>query len=188
MMAPTLWTGPRSAAPAAKPTSGTSSRTGRATPPVCVTASTAPRSSSSRRKPDAIALAPALGSPPTSVGARGATPARALPTGIPKCTASIDHSPVSLRPSPNAGRSSRSATGVELVDEYAWLRADNWQEVMRDPALLGPSRSAPTSRPRTPTREATLSDTADVAGHPVRRDEGAHQGGRQLGAGPGRRL
>ena len=23
--------------------------------------------------------------------------------------------------------------GVELVDEYAWLRADNWQEVMRDP-------------------------------------------------------
>ena len=27
---------------------------------------------------------------------------------------------------------------VELVDEYAWLRADNWQEVMRDPSLLAP--------------------------------------------------
>src|SRR5262245_52021558 len=26
--------------------------------------------------------------------------------------------------------------GVELVDEYAWLRAENWQEVMRDPTLL----------------------------------------------------
>ncbi len=26
--------------------------------------------------------------------------------------------------------------GVELVDEYAWLRADNWQDVMRDPAVL----------------------------------------------------
>jgi oligopeptidase B len=26
--------------------------------------------------------------------------------------------------------------GVELVDEYAWLRAANWQEVMRDPAVL----------------------------------------------------
>jgi len=26
--------------------------------------------------------------------------------------------------------------GVELVDEYAWLRADNWQEVMRDPSVL----------------------------------------------------
>ena len=27
---------------------------------------------------------------------------------------------------------------VELVDEYAWLRADNWQDVMREPALLAP--------------------------------------------------
>jgi oligopeptidase B len=26
--------------------------------------------------------------------------------------------------------------GVELADEYAWLRADNWQEVMRDPGVL----------------------------------------------------
>jgi len=28
--------------------------------------------------------------------------------------------------------------GVELVDEYAWLRADNWQEVMREPSTLAP--------------------------------------------------
>ena len=26
--------------------------------------------------------------------------------------------------------------GIERVDDYAWLRADNWQEVMRDPATL----------------------------------------------------
>ena len=26
--------------------------------------------------------------------------------------------------------------GIERVDDYAWLRADNWQEVMRDPAAL----------------------------------------------------
>lgn len=26
--------------------------------------------------------------------------------------------------------------GVEIVDDYAWLRAPNWQEVMRDPSLL----------------------------------------------------
>ena len=26
--------------------------------------------------------------------------------------------------------------GVEIVDEYAWLRADNWQEVMREPSAL----------------------------------------------------
>ncbi len=28
--------------------------------------------------------------------------------------------------------------GLELVDDYAWLRDDNWQEVMRDPATLAP--------------------------------------------------
>ncbi|MEJ2228606.1 MAG: S9 family peptidase [Alphaproteobacteria bacterium] len=26
--------------------------------------------------------------------------------------------------------------GIERVDDYAWLRADNWQEVMRDPSAL----------------------------------------------------
>jgi len=26
--------------------------------------------------------------------------------------------------------------GIERVDDYAWLRADNWQAVMRDPAVL----------------------------------------------------
>src|SRR5690606_28340882 len=26
--------------------------------------------------------------------------------------------------------------GVTLIDDYAWLRADNWQDVMRDPAVL----------------------------------------------------
>lgn len=26
--------------------------------------------------------------------------------------------------------------GIERVDDYAWLRAENWQEVMRDPASL----------------------------------------------------
>jgi len=29
--------------------------------------------------------------------------------------------------------------GVTLTDEYAWLRAPNWQEVMRDPAKLDPA-------------------------------------------------
>ena len=28
--------------------------------------------------------------------------------------------------------------GIELADDYAWLRADNWQEVMRDPSSLPP--------------------------------------------------
>ena len=29
--------------------------------------------------------------------------------------------------------------GIEKADDYAWLRADNWQEVMRDPAALDPA-------------------------------------------------
>lgn len=28
--------------------------------------------------------------------------------------------------------------GVDLVDDYAWLRADNWQDVLREPDLLDP--------------------------------------------------
>lgn len=28
--------------------------------------------------------------------------------------------------------------GAALTDEYAWLRADNWQDVMQDPAVLAP--------------------------------------------------
>jgi oligopeptidase B len=28
--------------------------------------------------------------------------------------------------------------GVEVTDEYAWLRASNWQDVMRDPGVLDP--------------------------------------------------
>ncbi|MCX5512179.1 S9 family peptidase [Kaistia algarum] len=28
--------------------------------------------------------------------------------------------------------------GVTLTDDYAWLRAENWQEVMRDPSVLDP--------------------------------------------------
>ncbi|MDQ0469705.1 S9 family peptidase [Labrys wisconsinensis] len=30
----------------------------------------------------------------------------------------------------------RVVHGVRLTDDYAWLRADNWQEVLRDPAAL----------------------------------------------------
>src|SRR5436853_1996436 len=41
-------------------------------------------------------------------------------------------------PPPRAERDPRTATrhGVTLTDDYAWLRAENWREVMRDPARL----------------------------------------------------
>jgi oligopeptidase B len=45
--------------------------------------------------------------------------------------------PAAMAP-PRAARRPVSAVhhGVEIVDDYAWLRADNWQEVMRDPGVL----------------------------------------------------
>ncbi|HZF72056.1 MAG TPA: hypothetical protein VEZ51_01410, partial [Gemmatimonadaceae bacterium] len=41
---------------------------------------------------------------------------------------------------PRAERRPRISTwhGTTLTDDYAWLRADNWREVMRDPAALDP--------------------------------------------------
>src|SRR5215475_6934656 len=32
----------------------------------------------------------------------------------------------------------RVVHGTVLRDDYAWLRADNWQDVLRDPAALAP--------------------------------------------------
>jgi oligopeptidase B len=45
-----------------------------------------------------------------------------------------------LAVAPLAARRPRIAKwhGVDLVDDYAWLKADNWQDVMRDPAVLDP--------------------------------------------------
>ena len=49
--------------------------------------------------------------------------------------------------------------GIELVDEYAWLRADNWQEVMRDPEALDPQIRAYLEAENAYT-EGALADTA----------------------------
>lgn len=49
--------------------------------------------------------------------------------------------------------------GVELVDEYAWLRAPNWQEVMREPAILDPQIRAYLEAENAYT-EAALEDTS----------------------------
>ena len=46
----------------------------------------------------------------------------------------LDPSPVA--PVVTTRSSVQVAHGVELEDAYAWLRADNWQEVLRDPAVL----------------------------------------------------
>src|SRR5215213_1586565 len=48
--------------------------------------------------------------------------------------------PSRLPSPPRAERRPKVSTvhGTTLVDDYAWLRAANWQEVMRDPSALDP--------------------------------------------------
>ena len=70
--------------------------------------------------------------------------------------------PSSLLPPVAAKRASSTAWhGVDLVDEYAWLRADNWQEVMRDPAVLDAEIRAYLEAENAYT-DAALADTADL--------------------------
>jgi oligopeptidase B len=49
-----------------------------------------------------------------------------------------------LPPAPIAERHPKVSTwhGATLTDDYAWLRADNWREVMRDPSVLDPRINA----------------------------------------------
>lgn len=39
--------------------------------------------------------------------------------------------------------------GITRTDDYAWLRADNWQAMFKDPSILD-LRSAAISKPKTP--------------------------------------
>jgi oligopeptidase B len=51
--------------------------------------------------------------------------------------------------------------GFELVDEFAWLRAENWQEVMRDPGVLDPNVRAYLEAENA-FADAALADTRDL--------------------------
>ena len=45
--------------------------------------------------------------------------------------------PIEIAPPPvRREPSRRTVHGTALVDDYAWLRAANWREVLRDPASL----------------------------------------------------
>ncbi|WP_424178354.1 S9 family peptidase [Yoonia sp. TsM2_T14_4] len=64
---------------------------------------------------------------------------------------------------PLAGKRPTTATahGVTLRDDFAWLRADNWQEAMRDPAKL-PSDIADYLTAENGYYDAAMADTADL--------------------------
>lgn len=51
--------------------------------------------------------------------------------------------------------------GIRRVDDYAWLRADNWQEVFRDPSLLAPEIRAHLDAENA-YQAALMADTADL--------------------------
>ena len=51
--------------------------------------------------------------------------------------------------------------GVERIDNYAWLRAANWQEVMRDPAALAPDIRAYLEAENAYTAQA-MADTVEL--------------------------
>jgi oligopeptidase B len=51
--------------------------------------------------------------------------------------------------------------GVTLVDDYAWLRADNWQDVMRDPSQLAADIRAYLEAENAYT-DAGMADVADL--------------------------
>ncbi|MDP3897954.1 MAG: S9 family peptidase [Mesorhizobium sp.] len=51
--------------------------------------------------------------------------------------------------------------GIARTDEYAWLRADNWQEVFKDPAVLDPAIRAHLEAENA-YQAALMKDTADL--------------------------
>ena len=95
--------------------------------------------------------------------------------------------PAARRSAPVAARHPlrREVHGHTLVDDYAWLRADNWQAVLREPSKLDPAIRAHLEA-ETAYAEAMLAGDAASAPHAGRRDAWPHQGGRRLGPGAGR--
>ena len=56
---------------------------------------------------------------------------------------------------------SRTIHGIDLADDYAWLRDDNWRDVMRDPSVLRADIRAQLEAENVHT-EAALADVADL--------------------------
>ncbi|EXL10089.1 S9 family peptidase [Aquamicrobium defluvii] len=71
--------------------------------------------------------------------------------------------PFELVQPPHAQRHPRSDTrhGVTRTDEYAWMRAENWQEVFRDPSTLDPAIRAHLEAENS-YQERLMADTAEL--------------------------
>jgi oligopeptidase B len=69
--------------------------------------------------------------------------------------------PASASPRPPKRPQTTTHHGIVLTDDYGWLRASNWQEVMRDPSLLDPAIRAHLEAENAYT-DAALADTKDL--------------------------
>ena len=71
--------------------------------------------------------------------------------------------PFPALPAPRAERRPHRDTrhGVERIDDYAWLRADNWQEMFRKPETLDPAIRAHLEAENA-YQEALMADTAEL--------------------------
>ncbi len=65
--------------------------------------------------------------------------------------------------------------GLDHTDDYAWLRADNWQEVMRDPTALAADIREHLLAENAYTK-AVLARHGGAPGDAVQGDEGPDQG------------
>ena len=81
----------------------------------------------------------------------------------------LDRTALPPRPARRTPPDRSTRHGVTLTDDYAWLRADNWREVMRDPSVLDPAdprlsggrerlRGRPRSRTPTPLQEKLFAE------------------------------
>ena len=75
--------------------------------------------------------------------------------------------------------------GRVRVDDYAWMKDDNWQAVLRDPGAIKADVKAHLEAENA-YAAAMLAATEPLQAATVRGDEGADQGGRRLGPQPGR--
>jgi oligopeptidase B len=66
-----------------------------------------------------------------------------------------------IAPAARRGETRATHHGHTRIDPYAWLRADNWQEVMRDPARLD-SAIRSHLEAENAYQEAVMADTADL--------------------------
>ncbi len=93
--------------------------------------------------------------------------------------------PLPAAPAVPAKPHSFTIHGTRITDDYAWLKADNWREVLKDPAALDPAIRTALERENAYTA-AVFAGTEAFQKTLVAEMRGPHQGGRFLGARTGR--